>query len=216
MENLLYHPVLRSITITPPTVYYRKEKAEFIFPIPKNGSSTIQQAYSRNMYSVGPITESVKHNDYKVTTFARDPVSRYYSAISTIFGEEYLLDSRPLKYVTKVMFVDEHTIPQYYHIMNLLRYLSDDTTISFMNITDIGTMFDTSMHVNKKDPAVKDKFRDALYKLHLNFDDQIRQAYALDSIIYDEFTVNNPMTKKDIITRFKKEHEFFNKNSLQL
>jgi hypothetical protein len=94
---------------------------EFVYPIFKNGLSSLRQYAQQNQLQV--IRNEQLSNLTDVTVFLRDPKERFVSGVHTIIEFEDIIDVPAfLKEVEKFNFYNRHFIPQVYWLLHLLKY----------------------------------------------------------------------------------------------
>ena len=94
---------------------------EYVYPIFKNGRSSLRQYAQQNKLKV--IKNEQLSTIADVTVFLRDPKERFVSGVHTVIEFEDVIDvSGFLKQVEDLNFYNRHFIPQVYWLFHLLKY----------------------------------------------------------------------------------------------
>jgi hypothetical protein len=115
-----------------------------VFPIFKNGSSSLYQTYN-NLVPQDRIA-----NLTEVDVFVRDPYRRFLSGAQTYMDN--LILSNPkidrytvLQFINEYMFLNRHCIPQFHWLVNLARFSS--ARIKLLPLAELSTL--TQLNSNK-------------------------------------------------------------------
>jgi len=94
---------------------------EYVYPIFKNGRSSLKQFTQKNNLTILKNEQLSKLSE--VTVFLRDPKERFVSGVHTVIEFEDVIDvSAFLKEVENLNFYNRHFIPQVYWLLHLLKY----------------------------------------------------------------------------------------------
>jgi hypothetical protein len=94
---------------------------EYVYPIFKNGRSSLRQYAQLNQLEVIKNEQLSKLTD--VTVFLREPEERFVSGVHTVIEFEDVIDVPAfLKEVENFNFYNRHFIPQVYWLLHLLKY----------------------------------------------------------------------------------------------
>ena len=101
---------------------------EFVYPIFKNGCSSLRQYAQQNQLQV--IRNEQLSNLTDVTVFLRDPEERFVSGVHTVIEFEDIINvSVFLKEVENFNFYNRHFIPQIYWLFHLLKYFKGNVKL---------------------------------------------------------------------------------------
>ena len=101
---------------------------EFVYPIFKNGLSSLRQYAQQNQLQV--IRNEQLSNLTDVTVFLRDPKERFVSGVHTVIEFEDVIDvSVFLKKVENFNFYNRHFMPQIYWLFHLLKYFKGNVKL---------------------------------------------------------------------------------------
>ena len=117
----------------------------YIYPIYKNGSSSLHVQARQNKWKI-KINEQIKKIN-QIEIILRNPEERLISGINTfvqhILREHPGLDQATILWFAKnYLYLDRHYCPQFFWIVNIARYLSPTATIKFLNMNNIVTITD--------------------------------------------------------------------------
>ena len=160
-----------------------KSDNAFIFPIFKNGSSSLTKDFPKIPHKdVADVTE--------VTVFIREPITRFVSGITTyIRNNPQIPESAINEFVKQFLFFDRHFCPQFYWLVNLHRHT--DAKIKLENISRISEY--TNLHKNHSETKVQSVIAD---NPNLHF------YMALDKVLYWEL-IGQTVTFADIVLTIK-------------
>ena len=127
---------------------------EFIYPIFKNGSTSLFTSATNNNWKI-LINNQINKCD-KIIIFLRNPLERFFSGVNT-YIEHCLsqgLDEKTVKhFVDNYLFLNRHYMPQTFWLIHLLRYTNKNTIVSIKDTKDISKF--TTLYKNKSDNLVK-------------------------------------------------------------
>lgn len=114
-------------------VIHFEDKGKYIYPIFKNGKSSIEHTRDANGYK-SLVNEQIRKID-KVDVFLRDPQDRLISGIETYLwwnakDRPWLDRTTIINQLAEGVIVDRHCLPQIHWIFNLARYLNPMAQIS--------------------------------------------------------------------------------------
>ena len=94
---------------------------EYVYPIFKNGRSSLRQYAQQNQLEV--IKNEQLSDLTDVTVFLREPEERFVSGVHTVIEFEDVMDvSGFLKKIEDLDFYNRHFIPQVYWLFHLIKY----------------------------------------------------------------------------------------------
>jgi len=113
-------------------VIHFEDKGKYIYPIFKNGKSSIEKVKIANDYKSLVNEQIQKINN--VDVFLRDPTQRLISGIETYLwwnakDRPWLDRTTIINQLAEGIIVDRHCLPQLHWIFNLARYLNPDALI---------------------------------------------------------------------------------------
>lgn len=124
-----------------------KTSHDFIYPIFKNGSSSLyEEAKIQNWNII--VNEQIKNCD-EITVFLRNPMDRFLSGVSTFLkhcNDEGLDEKTVIYFVNRFLFINRHYNPQFFWILYLAKYLGKNCLLNFKNISDLNIY--TNLQVN--------------------------------------------------------------------
>jgi hypothetical protein len=166
---------------------------EFVFPIFKNGSSSLRRmgTYIRN--------EAIADIREPIIVFLRDPEQRFLSGVNTyvqhLHRDNNNLDTETILYFVKnYLFLNNHYAPQFFWLLNLGRFINPETELKLTSFADIGnyTDYHNKAGVESMNPQVEqavqhfDKQKLELYYfLDRVLIDRIGKNYTLASLIFE-------------------------------
>jgi hypothetical protein len=121
---------------------------EFIYPIFKNGSTSLYEEATIQNWKI-LLNNQIKNID-EVTIFLRNPIERLHSGINTFIKHcnEKKLNEDTVKYfVYNYLFLDRHYLPQFFWLINLLKYTKTNVILNLKNVENINQY--TNLHENK-------------------------------------------------------------------
>lgn len=178
-------------------VYQVEEGRQYIYPIFKNGSSTLVMAAEENRWKI-LFNEQIKRVR-NIDVYLRDPADRLNSGIATYVNQ--LKQDRPeldeetiLFFVENHPFINRHLTPQFHWLINLSRYTARHTLLNFKDINQMSSLtevFDNPYSSDKRYPEIVDKIlsHEGHYLL-------------LDQFLIKEF-LGRSVTFRDIMSSFQ-------------
>lgn len=169
---------------------YKVEHDRFVYPIFKNGSSSLTQTATLLSY------DELK-NVEKVEVFLRDPFERYISGVQTYLnnlGTDYNRDT-VLKIINEFLFLNRHFALQFHWLVNFARF--SKSQICFKHINDLHTATKYRLNIVPRDQSLIEFFQNN-QKLHYYL--------QLDKIIYENF-IGKTVNFSDIIRFIKINHQ---------
>jgi hypothetical protein len=155
----------------------------YVYPIFKNASSSLHyQAIQSNWRII--INEQIKKLSH-IEVILRDPQQRLVSGFNT-FVQNVLQDNPELDQGTVVwfaknyLFLDRHYCPQFFWLINLARYLSPDTVLTFQHMNSVADI--TALH--KLPEGITPPTQEM--QQHANSIPNIDMYQRLDQILFDQ------------------------------
>ena len=101
----------------------------FVFPIFKNGRSSIQRYVKKNNFKTYYNKEIKNLKNIKV--FLRDPTERFVSGVHTFdYLNNQKISKNTLKEIENCKIVDRHFVPQYIWLLHLSKFYKGSITIN--------------------------------------------------------------------------------------
>lgn len=127
----------------------------YVFPIYKNGSSSLQESGFRTVTDISNIAI--------VDVFVRDSYSRFLSGVHSYLeyslNEDTKLDRyTALKFINEYLFLNRHYVPQFHWLLNLQRF--NRGQIRLLPMSDINTITNQHWHNRTVDPELHEFFKD--------------------------------------------------------
>jgi len=170
---------------------------EYIFPIYKNGSSSLLR-HCQNVSGMQLYHSDLHSISDDITVILRDPIERFQSGLATVIfnlkTQNPELDSNTIEFLLKkYLYLDIHYIPQFHWILNLSRFIKPEVKFHFR-----------SMQYLKKITSLNETPRKAN---GINVDYQIAQDLylQLDTILYNQ--IGNKLTFQEIMTIIKNDKD---------
>jgi hypothetical protein len=172
----------------------------YVYPIFKNASSSLY-FQAKQSHSKIIINEQIKKLK-NIEIILHNPRQRFVSGINT-FTQHVMRDYPELDQKTvlwfakKYLFLDRHYCPQFFWLINLFRYMSIDTVLTFKHMDDIKTY--TQFH--KKPPGilpVTEEIAQETYSLP-----NIEMYQRLDQLLFVD-CMNQALTFEQVLSRLRK------------
>lgn len=174
---------------------------EYIFPIYKNGSSSLIR-HCNESNGLRLKWSELSSIDENITVIIREPVERLKSGLATVIynlkTQQPNLDQNTIEFLLKqYLYLDVHYTPQFHWILNLARFINPEIKLHLKSMTYL-----------KKITTLKE----APFKVDevMVSDDLTQDLYLqLDTILYNQ--IGNKLTFKEIISIIKNdEHSGYN------
>jgi hypothetical protein len=119
----------------------------YVYPIFKNASSSLFFQAKKNKWKI-KINDQIKKLP-QIEVILRDPQQRLISGLNTyvqhMMRDNPALDqSTVLWFAKNYLYLNRHYCPQFFWLVNLARYLSPNTNLTFLSMDDIETI--TTVH----------------------------------------------------------------------
>jgi len=155
----------------------------YVYPIFKNGSSSLYEQAKRSKWKI-KVNEQIKKLP-EVHIILRDPRQRLISGFNTfvqhVIRDNPELDKHTVSWFAKnYLFLDRHYCPQFFWLVNLSRYMSADSVLSFHNMEDIKNL--TQLH--KKPPGLEPATVDIIQQV--DSIPNIEMYQRLDQLLFDQ------------------------------
>ena len=167
----------------------------YVYPIFKNGSSSLFMAAKQHSWSIR-LNQQIK-KIAEIQVVLRDPQSRLVSGINT-FIQQTMRDHPSLDRKTVIWFaknylyLNRHYAPQFSWLVNLARYMNSDTTIKFITMQDLDSI--TELH--KKPSGVEEVNPEILQEIG-NIEN-LEMYQRLDQVLVD-YCIGQVMTFEHIL-----------------
>jgi len=188
---------LRDI-ITPDCEVINFHNEKFVYPIFKNGRSSLTIYANKNKLSFLR-NEEISHVK-KITVFLRPAKERFLSGVHTFFylHKNQLIDDSTLKKIESFDIIDRHFVPQYYWLYHLFKYY--DGIIELKPVEELykwipnrdGPWSGNASVWKPLTKEIKDKILSIEHKKYIEVDEKIIGAY-----------MNQSVQLKKIIAEFK-------------
>ena len=174
-----------------------KIDSEYIFPIYKNGSTSLFRHCSNTNGTIF-VGENLKSIQNNITVIVRDPTERVKSGIATVIynlkNKNPDLDTGTIEFLLKTYcYLDVHYIPQFHWLLNLSRFINPSIKFHFKPMSYLSHLTKLKeMPAKINDLTVNDNLLQDLY-LHL------------DTILYNQ--IGNKLTFKELIEFIKQDKD---------
>lgn len=145
---------------------YQTASHQYVYPIFKNGTNSLKVSQLKNNWKI-LINEQLKKLD-TIVVFWRPAFERYISGVNSVIQFELRdnthLDVNTIKFfIKKYPFLDRHYCPQYFWLINLMKYTKCKVLIKPLSkindIVDInlkpGQPWPDGLHVHQKSQGTK-------------------------------------------------------------
>jgi hypothetical protein len=172
-------------------VVHFNDHNKYIYPIFKNGSTSIKQRQEREGYSSVVNDQIKKLTDIDV--FLRNPKERYRSGFQTFLYNNSELDYQTIFQLGQQGYIfDRHYLPQINWLLNLMRYMDSSAKIHIHHL-------DMLVHYagrNKLDPLKSD--------LEVPMSPWMEMALRLDWILWNNMS-GQGWTPREILTKLAED-----------
>ena len=172
----------------------------YIFPIFKNGSSSLRE-YQPNTNWKTIVNEEIGKINGTITVFLRDPKQRFISGVNTFV--QHLLRTQQLDvptvlyFVKNYLFLNRHYCPQFFWLVNLARYNSNP--LNFESYNGISELTPLRSRAGVSPPT------EELLSILESFDWKTLELYFfLDQILLDR--IGQTLTFESLINDIKVQH----------
>lgn len=168
----------------------------YIYPIYKNGSSSLHQMNLRRVNSFDNIAV--------IDVLIREPKQRFLSGVSTYLNnlDDSLDKDTALYFVKNYLFLNRHFCPQFYWLVNLRRFTkSKIRLLPFESINNI-----TNINQNKSPENYTD--------LDKYFGDKVEFYLQLDKVLYYDL-INQTVSFEQILDSIESDYFELHKEVIQ-
>ena len=171
-------------------VVYEIDVNRYVYPIFKNGSSSLAAAGYRQL----------GHSEIRqlstIEVYLRDPYDRYVSGVQTYLSHLSPEYDRPtvLKMISEYLFLNRHFALQFHWITNLARFT--DAWMYFRPMEELHTATEHTFNIISRDPALIEYFEDH---------DKLHYYLQLDKILVERF-MTQCVSFKEIVARVRGHH----------
>jgi hypothetical protein len=178
-----------------------KASQQFVFPIFKNGSSSLK------FVGESFFDQEISNITQPITVFLRDPRERFLSGINTYLQhlkrDHADLDTHTiLFFVNQYLFLNRHYLPQFFWLVNLARFMHPDIKLEFKSIDDIATI--TTINTKAGIIPASQEVLDRIDSFNWS---QMELYFFLDQILLDR--IGQSCTFQELVTYIKTEHAEF-------
>lgn len=176
---------------------------QFVYPIFKCGRSSLMMSMESKGWSYVP-EQDISKITTPIKIFLRNPRGRFLSGVNTYLqhleNEGNGLDQYTVLYfVNRYLFLNRHYAPQFFWLLNLARFSSPDTLVTFSSMTEIGQL--TDIHSRAKIVPITNDLKEKIN----SFDWSALELYhALDQILINH--IGNTVTIPEILTHVQDKH----------
>lgn len=176
---------------------YKLPSGKLVAKILKNASSSID----KEGYKLATLKEIQQAQT--ITVYWREPIARFKSGVSTFVHQTGISMHTAVKY----LFLNKHYAPQFYTLINLHRYMNEQTSFVFKSIDKIRevTVFHERPY-NTMDVPVSDKVQ-----FYMTCDKMIWDNYIDEQVHFDELMrvlrINYKEYYKEVFEHSKNIHE---------
>ncbi len=139
-----------------------------------------------------------------ITVFLRDPRERFVSGVNTYLqhleAEGNQLDRHTaLFFINKYLFLNRHYAPQFFWLLNLMRFAGSDTLVNFKSMEQISQL--TELHDHAEVSPITDQLRDQIQCFDWN---KLELYFYLDQILLDH--IGHTVKLADLVKHVKTHH----------
>jgi hypothetical protein len=169
----------------------------YVYPIFKNGSSSLSIAAKTNNWQIR-LNDQIKKID-SIDVIIRNPQKRLISGINT-FIQHTLRDNPSLDKTTvewfaqNYLYLNRHYCSQFVWLINLARYLNVDAKLNFLSMSDINTI--TPLNEQPINVPADDKLIIAVSQIKNN-----EMYQRIDTVIFD--CIGQSMTFTQLLQHIK-------------
>ncbi len=168
---------------------YRVEPDRYIYPIYKNGSSSLRASAER-VYDYKQIAQLKT-----IEVFVRDPFERYVSGVQTWLRHNPDFDrDTALKFISNFLFLNSHFSLQFHWLVNLQRFT--EAWMHIRPIDELNTATDLSWNVLARDENLVDYFKD---------NGKLWYYLQLDKILWEDLR-GQTVTMRMIVSHIKHKY----------
>ena len=173
----------------------------YVYPIFKNASSSLHyQAIQSNWRII--FNEQIKKLSH-IEVILRDPQQRLVSGFNTfiqhVLQENPELDQNTVVWFAKnYLFLDTHYCPQFFWLINLARYLSPDTALTFRHMNSVAEITPLHKSPDGITPSTEDLAQQALSIPN------IEMYQRLDQVLFDQ-CMDQSMTFGQVLNTLRQQ-----------
>ena len=168
---------------------YRVEPDRYIYPIYKNGSSSLRASAER-VYDYKQIAQLKT-----IEVFVREPFERYVSGVQTWLNHNPDFDrNTALKFVREFLFLNNHFSLQFHWLVNLQRFT--EAWMYLRPMEELHTATDLAWNVLARDQSLVDYFQD---------NTKLWYYLQLDKILYEDLR-GQTVTMRMIVSHIKEKY----------
>jgi hypothetical protein len=168
---------------------YRVEPDRYIYPIYKNGSSSLRASAER-VYDYKQIARL-----QVIEVFVRDPFDRYVSGVQTWLRHNPDFDRETaLKFISNFLFLNSHFSLQFHWLVNLQRFT--EAWMYIRPIDELSTATDLAWNVLARDESLVDYFKD---------NGKLWYYLQLDKILWEDLR-GQTVTMRMIVAHIKQKY----------
>jgi hypothetical protein len=194
LDNIIFPDSCEVIEIVP--------SQHYVYPIFKCGRSSLTESMQQKGWRFVAL-EDIKKIKQPITVFLRDPKERFISGLNTFIQHRQgdNLDTHTILYfANKYLFLNRHYAPQFFWLLNLLRYTGPNACVNFQPITAISLLTDlhSRASVEPITPDLTEKMQ--------SFDwSKMELYFYLDQILLAH--TGKTVNICDLIAYVKKDHD---------
>lgn len=139
-----------------------------------------------------------------ITVFLRDPQDRFASGVNTFLqhleNQGNMLDRHTVLYfVNRYLFLNRHYAPQFFWLLNLVRFAGPNTQVTFCSMAEISQLTDLHSHA-EVDPITQE------LQQHIDSFDwkKLELYFYLDQILLDH--IGQTVNVRELINHIKTNH----------
>lgn len=176
---------------------------QFVFPIFKNGSSSLTITALEKKWKYLS-TEEIKLINEPITVILRDPKERFISGVNTYI--QHLNRDTPgldtdtiLYFINRYLFLNRHYCPQFFWLINLLKYINPTARLRFCSMSDLASFTDINLRA-----FIEPITEELLLKIEKFNWNKLELYFFLDQILID--SIGKTLTIDEIFTNIKTNH----------
>ena len=192
LDNIIFPDSCEVIKVT---------SQHYVFPIFKCGRSSLTESMQDKGWTFVPELH-IKDISDPITVFLRDPRERFISGVNTFVqhlqGND--LDTHTVLYfVNRYLFLNRHYTPQFFWLVNLLRYAGPNVRVTLKPMSDIDLLTDRHSYAD-----VEPITTELLAKIHSFNWSKLELYFYLDQILLNH--MNQTVKIIDLLEHIKTHH----------
>ena len=195
LDHIIFPDSCEVIEIVPSQLY--------VFPIFKNGSTSLYESMPDKPWKI--ITNNdIANIKQPITVYLRDARGRFVSGVNTYLRrlevENPGLDEHTMLWcVDRYLFLNRHYCPQFFWLMNLVRYAGKDVKLKFEPMSNISNL--TNIRSGPRIIAPNEELLEKLKQFNYQ---QLELYFYLDQLLID--SIGQTLTWQELIDIIKQTY----------